>query len=118
MIKEITHLQALEFFLDHKGWEEKVTFTDKGGFFGAFKDGELCGICSTQQIGKWTRIKSLLVAKKWRRKGISSELVRFASAEKCCTAFAFNSSFESFKRAGFVHESTGKNGVHFMRKTP
>lgn len=116
MIKKITHAEALNFFLEHHGWIEHVTFTEKGEWFGFFNKETIQGIVSTQQIGKWLRVKTLFVAKKNRGKGIGLKLVKHVSKEKDCTAFAFNSSKRIFEQSGFKVEKQNKNGVWFMRK--
>ncbi len=114
---EVDYLTCLDFFLEHKGFREGLTFTDKGKYFIAKADGKKVGMCSTFQIGKWLRIKSLFVPRKFRGKGIATYLISRLSENRNCTAFSFDSSKEIFIKCGFVNESTGKNGVHFMRKT-
>lgn len=116
-VRQSDYMEALGFFLDHKAWKEKVTLRDVGEWFVCDIDGEIAGIVSTQQMGKWTRVKSLYVGKQFRRKGVATALVQMVSDGKNCSAFAFNASRPVFELCGFKHERTGKNGVHFMRKT-
>jgi predicted GNAT family acetyltransferase len=116
-IRQITHIEALSFFLDQEGWKSHVTWRDAGEWYGYFIDNEIVGIVSTQMIGRWTRVKSLVVAKEHRGKGIATSLVCYVSDDKNCTAFAFSSSLKVFEECGFKREKTNKNGVHFMRKT-
>lgn len=117
-IKPVAYQVALEFFLEIKAFNEHVTMTTKGDWFGAYEVGHesLLGICSTQQIGRWLRIKTLCVRKEQRRHGVANALVRKLSEGRQCTAFAFNSSLSVFISCGFTQEKTQKNGVHFMRK--
>lgn len=116
-IRSIDYMTALNFFLDHKGFKQKLTMTPKGEWFGAFVAGEdePIGIVSTQQIGKFLRVKTLFVRQDRRRQGVATALVK-SVAKGACTAFAFDASRGAFEAAGFAHEKTQKNGVHFMRK--
>ena len=116
-IRKIDYPAALDFFLEHRAFREHVTMTTNGDWFGCFLDGKVVGIASTQQIGKWTRVKTLYVSKKYRRNGVASALVEHVSKGRQCTAFAFDASKPVFESAGFKHEKTQKNGIHFMRKS-
>jgi len=116
MIEQIDYMDALGFFLDNKAWKEYVTITEKGTWYAYKEFGEIKGIASTLQLGKWTRIKSLFVAKQYRRHGIATALVKSLSENAPCSAFAFDSSKSAFERCGFLVESRGNNKVWFMRK--
>ncbi|MCL2716662.1 MAG: GNAT family N-acetyltransferase [Alphaproteobacteria bacterium] len=109
-------MDALGFFLGNKALKEHVTITENGIWYAYKERGEIKGIASTLQLGQWTRIKSLFVAKKCRRRGVATALVKKLSKNSQCSTFAFDSSKTTFERCGFAVVSRGKNKVWFMRK--
>lgn len=117
MIKPIDFSEAKDFYLRQKAGKIRVSINQKGEWFG-FTDagGQLVGIVSASNVGKYTRVKTLLVCQSSRCSGIGTALVLHVSSERKCTAFALETSIGIFQKAGFVEVSKSAAGVSFMRK--
>ena len=109
MIKKINYIKASRFVRSY-GKGASVSVSEKGSFFGFFKDSEMVGLIGTQSMGDYIRIKSFLVMKIYRGQGIGSELLDFVFYDNLqYTAYATEDSIELFKRKNFKVTENSKN---------
>lgn len=114
-ILQTSYKDAERFYRECQATTTGVTLNNKGEWWIFVEKGQVLGMLSTQQLGQWKRIKSLLVRPGHRGQGIASKLVAHVSDGKC-TAFAFDDSKPIFEKFGFKVEKQHKNGNWFLRK--
>lgn len=117
-IEIITLDHAYQFYTMVNGKRGKVQFTNEGLFYGAHtQHGDntiLVGIVSVQQIGKWTRVKNMLVKEDWQDKGVFEALINEVSHERDCSTYAWEYEVPAFLQAGYQIFRVQTNGVHIM----
>lgn len=122
MIKYITYDIAYNFFIKNKDRNDQITLANKGLFYGLYLNETLIGIISTNETKNTVRIKSFLVAKQYRKRGLGKELLESVLTDrKVCTAFATEYSYKLFLQCGFDVMSEdvtnlNKNNIRFMRR--
>lgn len=115
MIKQITIDHAQSFYRSNKRGKQ-VSFSDKGKYFGYFKNDQLVGMISTSMVGQYIRIKSFMVMDIYRGEGIGTALLDFVVYEgNKYSAFATGDSIRLFERKGFKVVSEKKNNIKYLK---
>lgn len=117
-IRELTYEEASVFYSQVAKPGDHVSFTCKGKYFGCEdKPGFIVGIISTQQLPSSIRIKTFLVKKSSRGKGIGTALMKHVVFDGVkYTAFATDQSRPIFEKFGFVEHSRNARGIAYMVK--
>lgn len=116
MIQRITPQNAHAYYMSWRGGEQQVSFSLKGEWWAYVSGGITVGIVSTQRMGRFTRVKTLLVEPHHRRKGIGAALVAHVSTGPC-TAFATLLSERIFARNGYMTLSINRRNIAYMKKS-
>lgn len=116
MIREITTAEAKRYYRRYRETGDRLSFSEKGRYYGYFKKNKVIGIVSTQIVGKRIRIKTLSVSPDSRGKGIGAALLGFLIYDGLAySAFASEHSIRLFEKFGFTVMSESKNGIKYMK---